>query len=203
MAEKEAHAGHAGFSEHDGNAASAPERKPPAADLVAELASTKDRLLRSLAEQENTRTLARRDRDEAVRYAAAAFAADLLPSIDNLERALASVPEGKRSDPLTAGVLSGVEATRRAILDAFAKHGLRRLEPIGEPFDPQRHEASFEADDARYAPGAVTQVIQPGYQHHDRLLRPALVGVNKTTDQAADGAPHTPGGTAPSRDQVR
>jgi molecular chaperone GrpE len=170
-------------SDHNGGAATpSAEREPSVADLMAELAAAKDRLLRALAEQENIRAQARRERDEAVRYAASGFAGDLLSSIDNLERAIASVPEDQRSEPVIAGLLTGVEATRRALLDTFAKHGLKRLDPIGEPFDPHRHEASFEAADARHPPGTVTHVIQPGYIHRDRLLRPALVGVSKTPD---------------------
>jgi molecular chaperone GrpE len=175
--------------EHDSAAATpSPEQGPSVADLAGELAAVKDRLLRSLAEQENIRAQARRERDEAVRYAAAGFAGDLLSSVDNLERAIASVPEDQRLEPVIAGLLTGVEATRRALLDAFAKHGLKRLDPIGEPFDPHRHEASFEAADARYPPGTVTSVIQPGYMYRDRLVRPALVGISKTSD-APDGTP--------------
>ena len=173
-------------SDHNGTAttpvAEVSAHDPPVADLMAELAATKDRLLRALAEQENIRAQARRDRDDAVRYAASGFAGELLASIDNLERAIASVPEDQRAEPALAGLLTGVEATRRALLDTFAKHGLKRLDPIGEPFDPHRHEASFEATDARYPPGTVTHVIQPGYMHRDRLLRPALVGISKTPD---------------------
>jgi molecular chaperone GrpE len=152
---------------------------PAGADLATELAATKDRLLRTLAEQENIREQARRERDDAVAYAAAGFAADLLSSVDNLERAVLSVPEVKRSDPVIAGLLTGVEATRRALLDAFAKHGLRRFYPVGDPFDPHRHEATFEVADEQYPPGTVVSVLQPGYMHHDRLLRPALVGVSQ------------------------
>jgi molecular chaperone GrpE len=163
-------------------AAPAAEREPEVTDLMAELAATKDRLLRSLAEQENIRAQGRRERDDAVRYAASGFAGDLLSSIDNLERAIASVPQDQRSEPVVAGLLTGVEATRRGLLDAFAKHGLERLDPIGEPFDPHRHEASFEAVDAQHRPGTVTHVIQPGYLYRDRLLRPALVGISKAPD---------------------
>ncbi|RFB88681.1 nucleotide exchange factor GrpE [Rhizobium leguminosarum bv. trifolii] len=152
-----------------------------AANIVTELAVTKDRLMRSLAEQENIRNQAQRDRDQAVRFAAAKFASDLLPVVDNLERAIASVPKDKRTDTAVADLLAGVEATHRALLDAFTKHGLTRLEPIGKPFDPHQHEASFEVVDPQYAPGSVTNVIQSGYMHHDRLLRPALVGVNATS----------------------
>jgi molecular chaperone GrpE len=165
-------------------AAPAAEREPEVTDLMlmAELAATKDRLLRSLAEQENIRAQGRRERDDAVRYAASGFAGDLLSSVDNLERAIASVPQDQRSEPVVAGLLTGVEATRRGLLDAFAKHGLERLDPIGEPFDPHRHEASFEAVDAQHPPGTVTHVIQPGYLYRDRLLRPALVGISKAPD---------------------
>jgi len=188
MPEKDAPKHHPA-SEHDTAAATPPkEPEQSVANITAELAEAKDRLLRSLAEQENIRNQARRDRDEAVRYAASGFASDLLPVVDNLERAIASVPEDKRSDPVVAALLTGVEATRRALVDAFAKHGVKRIDPIGEPFDPHKHEASFEAADPRYASGTVTSVIQSGYVHHDRLLRPALVGVNK----ASEDVPATP-----------
>jgi len=165
----------------------APASDRSAAELADELATTKDLLLRSLAEQENSRKLARREREGAVRYAASGFARDLLSTADNLERALASAPADLRSEPTVAALIDGIEATRRALLDAFAKHGLQRLDPVGEPFDPHRHQASFEVADARYEPGVVAQVIQPGYMHHERLLRPALVGVSK--DAATAGAP--------------
>jgi molecular chaperone GrpE len=174
--------------ERERDATTTPTRERSVADLEAELAVTKDRLLRSLAEQENVRAQARREREDAVRYAAAAFAADLLSSIDNLERAIASVPSDRPPDAVVSGLLTGVEATKRGLLAAFAKHGLKRVEPIGEPFDPHRHEASFEAADARYPPGTVVSIIQPGYVHHDRLLRPALVGVSMTPEPAGKDA---------------
>jgi molecular chaperone GrpE len=179
--------------EHDGTAAT------PVADLSAELAATKDRLLRSLAEQENIRAQARRQQDEAVRYAAASFASDLLLSIDDLERAIASVPEDQRAEPAVASLLNGVEATRRALLDAFAKHDLKHFDPLGQPFDPHRHEASFEAPDSRYPPGTVTTVIRPGYLYCDRLLRPALVGVSKAPDPPQEDVAAGLGGTPPPK----
>jgi molecular chaperone GrpE len=188
MPEKESQTPPAGAPPDGAAPTTASEQDPAVADLTTKLAAAKDRLLRSLAEQENIRSQVRRERDDAVRYAAAGFAGDLLSSLDNLERAIASVPEGQRAVPAVAGLLAGVEATRRALLDAFARHGLERFEPIGEPFDPHRHEASFEAVDARYSPGTVTSVIEPGYMYRDRLLRPALVGVSKTSD-APDGTP--------------
>lgn len=163
------------------------EGEGSAAALRAELSAANDRLLRSLAEQENIRAQARRERDDAVRYAAAGFAGDLVPSLDNLERAIASVPENRRSEPVLAGLLTGIEATRRSLLETFARHGLERIDPTGEVFDPHRHEASFETDDERYPPGTVTTVIQPGYRHHDRLLRPALVGVSRARELPREG----------------
>ena len=185
--------------EKDAQTAPPPAGEPTVATLTAELATAKDRLLRSLAEQENIRAQGRRERDEAVRYAAAGFAGDLLSSVDNLERALACVPEDQRAEPSVAGLLAGVEATRRALLDAFAKHGLKRLDPIGEPFDPHRHAASFEAIDMRYPPGTVTSVIQPGYMYRDRLVRPALVGVSKAPDPPQEDVAASLGGTPPSK----
>jgi molecular chaperone GrpE len=195
MSETNDPSGHAG-PDRDQPAAprSMPDRND--AELMAELASTRDRLLRCLAEQENIRRQAQRDRAEAVRYAASQFAADLLQTADNLERAIASVAPEKRADRAVSSLLSGIEATRRALLDAFAKHGLRRLEPIGEKFDPNWHEASFELADERHPPGAVASVIQPGYLHHERLLRPALVGVSKSpeaTTTAGDPKNHKDG----------
>jgi molecular chaperone GrpE len=151
-------------------------------EITAELAAAKDRLLRCLADQENIRRQAQRGREEAVQYAASQFARDLLPTADNLERAIASVPPEKRADGAYSRLLEGIEATHRALLDAFAKHGLRRLDPIGEAFDPHWHEASLELVDDRHRPGAVASVLQPGYVHHERLLRPALVGVSKSAD---------------------
>jgi len=180
---------HAAGAEHETGAATLANRpEKSAADIATELAATKDRLLRSLAEQENIRNQALRDRDQAVRYAAAKFASDLLPVVDNLERAIASVPMDKRSDPAVADLLAGVEATHRVLLDVFTKQGITRLDPIGKPFDPHQHEASFEAADPQYSPGSVTNVIQSGYMHHDRLLRPALVGVNAMSGDGR-GAP--------------
>lgn len=168
----------------EANPRSRPDSAPEAnaAEPELELAATRDRLLRCLADQENVRRQAQRDRDEAVRYAASRFAADLLQTADNLERAIASVPEEQRADPAMAGLLAGIEATRRALLDAFARHGLRRLEPVGEKFDPNWHEASFDVIDGSHPPGVVASVLQPGYVHHERLLRPALVGVSKAPD---------------------
>jgi len=152
---------------------------PPDGDLAAELDDTRERLLRALAEQENIRAQTRKVMEDAAIRGAGGIAADLLASMDSLERAIASVAVEKRSDPAIESLLAGVEATRRALLDAFSRHGVKRFDPAGEMFDPHRHEASFEVPNGQVPAGTVTEVIQPGYMHHDRLLRPALVGVSR------------------------
>jgi molecular chaperone GrpE len=160
------------------------------AKLEAELAESKDRLLRTLAESENQRRRAEREREDARRYAASAFAKDLLDVADNLRRALASVAPEKVQDEQVKNLLEGVAATERALLAAFERNGLKRIEPeIGERFDFNLHQAMFEVEKSGRPAGSIVQVLQPGYQMHDRLLRPALVGVAKAEAQPKD-MPH-------------
>jgi molecular chaperone GrpE len=156
------------------------------AELHAELADCKDRLLRALAEQENARRRALRERDEAVRFAASGLARDLLVTADNLRRAIESVPEDRVADETVRRLLAGVVATERALLDALAKHGIHRIASLGERFDPDRHEAVFEVSAPERAAGTVAEVLQEGYLHHDRLLRPAMVGVAKGGAEPAE-----------------
>jgi molecular chaperone GrpE len=149
----------------------------------SEVAELKDRLLRVLADQENARKRSEREREDAVRYASSALGRDLLTTVDNLRRAIESVgpvegPEDNDLPEIARTLLAGVAATERGLLDTLEKHGVRRVDPVpGEPFDPHRHQAMFEVPGGDYRPGTVAQVLQPGYLHHDRLLRPALVGV--------------------------
>lgn len=170
----------------------APEAEPDGtgravAELEAELAEVKDRFLRALAEQENFRRRAERDRAEAIKFAASDVVRDLLPAIDNLRRAIESTPQSKVLDEPVQKLLTGVEATEQGLLEALEKHGIRRIDPLGEMFDPTQHQAMLEVADSTRPAGAVAQVLQPGYLHHDRLLRPAMVGVAKGggSDRAA------------------
>lgn len=150
------------------------------AKLETELAETKDRLLRALAESENQRRRAQREREDTQRYAAASFAKDLLDVADNLHRALASVTADEIQDERVKSLLEGVAATERALLAAFERNGMKRIEPkLGDRFDVNLHQAMFEVENSGRPPGTVVQVLQPGYQMYDRLLRPALVGVAK------------------------
>jgi molecular chaperone GrpE len=158
------------------------------AALEAELAEHKDRALRALAEVENTHRRARREREEASKYAVTGFARDLLSAADNLRRALDSLPEAEISDPRTRSLLEGVAATERELLGVFERHGIRRIDPKGEPFDHNFHQAIFEAEAPGRPAGTVVEVLQPGYVLHDRLLRPAMVGVAKKQAPAAEPA---------------
>lgn len=159
----------------------------------AEMAKLKEERLRALAEMENTRRRAARDRQEASQYAISAFARDLLPVADNLERALASVSaEARAADPHLDALVGGVEATFRTLQAAFERHGIRPIAAKGEPFDPHRHEAMFEVPDESVAHGTVVQVLEAGYTIFDRTLRPARVGV------ASGGPKVTPSSAEPS-----
>ncbi len=149
------------------------------AAVEAELAETKDRLLRGLAETENVRRRLQRERDDAQKYAVGGFAKDLLSPVDNLRRALEAMPESEVTDPRVKSLRDGVEATERELLAALERHGLTRIDPKGERFDHNFHQAIFEADRPDLPVGTIVEVLQPGYVLHDRLLRPAMVAVAK------------------------
>ena len=158
-----------------------PEPLPPpdrTVQLEEELAEAKDQLLRALAEQENIRRRAQRDKEESVKYAATAFAKDLISTADNLRRALDSVKESEL-DEVGKNLLTGIAATERGLLAAFERNGIRRIDPLGEKFDHNLHQALFEVEDTSKPTGTVAQVLAPGYTLHDRLLRAAMVGVAK------------------------
>lgn len=164
------------------NDAPAPAETPAedalAAQLREENARLKDQMLRALAEAENTRRRAERDREDTAKFAISKFARDLLNVADNLRRALDSVPADAAGDNAALGTLvEGVAATERELLGAFEKHGIARIDPTDQPFDPNYHQAMFEVPDSGKVPGTVAQVMAPGYVLHGRLLRPALVGV--------------------------
>jgi molecular chaperone GrpE len=159
--------------------------------LEAEKADLKDRLLRTVAEMENLRRRAEREVADARSYAISKFAADMLGVADNMGRALASVPAEARAsgDPSVKALLEGAELTEREMLRALEKHGVKRLDPKGERFDPHFHQAMFEVPDPSVPAGTVAQVVQVGYSIGDRVLRPAMVGVAKGGPKApAEGA---------------
>ena len=161
-----------------------------ASALAAENAELKDRILRTLAEMENLRRRTQRDVEEARKFAVTGFARDLLEGVDNLGRALAAVPaEAREQNDFMKNLVLGVEMTERALLNAFEKHQVRRVEPKkGDRFDHNLHQAMFEVPTVDHAPGTIAEVVQAGYVIADRLLRPALVGVAKAAPQAAADA---------------
>ncbi|MBU6234844.1 MAG: nucleotide exchange factor GrpE [Alphaproteobacteria bacterium] len=150
------------------------------AALQAELADAKDKMLRALADAENTRKRAERMQLDTSKYAVTGFARDLLDVADNLRRALDAVPaEQRTSNEALNNLLQGVEATERVMLAAFEKHGVRKISPHAGVFDPNVHEVMFEAEVAGKRAGEIIQLVESGYMIADRLLRPARVGVAK------------------------
>ena len=151
-------------------------REPANIDtIVAERDEMRDRLMRALAEAENVRKRAARDREEAAQYGGSKLARDLLGVYDNLVRAMDAVGEDQPA------IREGLELTRRELTQVFEKHGVRRLSPeTGEKFDPQVHQAMFEAPLPGTKAGDIIQVMADGFMLHDRLLRPAQVGVSST-----------------------
>lgn len=156
------------------------------AKLEAELAAVKaqqveqqDLMLRIKAEAENVRRRASMDVEKAHKFALEKFASDLLPVVDNLERALGFID---RDDEALKGVVEGVELTLKNFLDTVAKYGVNQLDPQGQPFNPDQHQAMSIQPSADVAPNTVTFVMQKGYELNGRLLRPAMVGVSKAPE---------------------
>ena len=165
-----------------------PSAEERVAALETELAEQKDHLLRALAETENVRRRAQREREDALKYAVSGFAKELLSVADNLRRALDSLPESEVGDERTRGLLAGVAATERELLSVFERHGIQRIDPDGERFDHNLHQAIFEAERTGKPSGTIIEVLQPGYVLHDRLLRPAMVGVAKENPRPGESA---------------
>jgi len=159
------------------------------AALEAEVASLKDQLLRTLAETENIRRRAQREREDTAKYAVSSFAKELLAVADNLRRAVDAVPaEQREQDEALRNLLVGIEATERQLLAAFDRGGIKKMEALGEPFDPNFHQVVFEVENTGKPGGTIVQVLQDGYTIHGRLLREAMVGAAK---HGADEAPAT------------
>ena len=145
----------------------------------AQLAEQHDLMLRIKAESDNIRRRASMDVEKAHKFALEKFAGDLLPVIDNLERALAFI---NREDEALKGVVEGVELTMKSFLDTAAKYGVNQIDPQGQPFNPELHQAMSIQPSADVAPNTVTFVMQKGYELNGRLLRPAMVGVSKAPE---------------------
>jgi molecular chaperone GrpE len=169
----------------------------PTAELVKEAADMKDRLLRTLADMENLRRRTEREVADARTYGITAFARDILAVADNMDRALKALDDEIR-DKADAGVkalLDGVELTERELLKVMEKHGIAKIEPQGQKFDPNLHQAMFEVPDPSVPAGTVVQIVQPGYTIGGRVLRPALVAIAK-------GGPKSAPSEAPANDNT-
>ena len=149
--------------------------------LEEEVQSLKDRVLRTMAEMENLRRRTEKEKADASVYAIAKFARDMLNVSDNLSRALSAVPAEARAgdDETLKALIEGVELTERDMLNQLERHNVKRLSPKGEKFDPNFHQAMFEAVNPTVPNGTVMEVVQDGFVIGDRVLRPALVGVAK------------------------
>lgn len=149
--------------------------------LNAENANLKDKALRTLADMENLRRRTEKEIADSRLYAVTNFARDILSVADNVRRGLESVPAdvAAAADGPFKALIEGIELTERDLLKTLERHGVKKLEPKGERFDPNRHQAMFEVPDESLPHGTVTQVVQAGYVIGDRPLRPALVGVSK------------------------
>ncbi|MHA1559830.1 MAG: nucleotide exchange factor GrpE [Alphaproteobacteria bacterium] len=163
--------------------------------LNADIADLKDRLLRAAAEMENMRRRFEREMADTRQYAVTGFAREVLSIGDNLGRALEAVPDdAQKEEGAMASLLAGVEMTERELLRVLDKHNVKRLEPHGEKFDPNFHQAIFEVEHAEAPHGTVVQVVQPGYSIGERVLRPAMVGIAKkkklgpATDKQSEAA---------------
>lgn len=160
--------------------------------LQAELDKTKDQMMRALADAENTRRRAQKDKLDAGNFAISNFAKDLLDFSDNFGRALASIPEDiAETDDRVKSVVQGIQAMEKELLRTFEKHGIQKIEPLEEIFDPNFHEVMFEIPGSGKPGGTILQVLEPGYLLKERLLRPARVGV--AADDGSGSAPQEPG----------
>lgn len=149
-------------------------------EAQAETARLKDQLLRSLAEMENMRRRGERDREETAKYAITGFAREILSVADNLRRALENIPaDARATDEMLNTLAIGVEATERELMAIFERFGVKRIEPSGQIFDPNFHQAIAEVPGTGKPAGTVVETMRPGYVIHDRLLRPAMVSVAK------------------------
>jgi len=158
-----------------------PSVEPDDADnLKPEGEELRGQLLRVMAENENLRKRTEREVVAAKKYGPLSFARDLLASLDNLEKAISLIPENKSEmDETLKNILVGVDMTGREVVSVFERHGIKKINPDGEKFDYNLHQAMFDVPTNEVEPGTVVQVVQVGYQLHDRLLRPAMVGVSK------------------------
>ena len=159
-------------------AAAEPVPEQDFSELVKELEQVRQHVLYAQAETQNVRRRLEQEKQTVAAYAATGFARDVLSVKDNLDRALAAIPEDLRQDERMKSLIAGIEATGRELDTVFQRNGITRIEAMGQPLDPHKHQAMVEIP-SNAEPGTIVQEMQAGYMIKDRLLRPALVGVAK------------------------
>jgi molecular chaperone GrpE len=189
-----------------GAAAGAAQAGAPGPDellvaLSAETADLKDRLLRAHAEMENMRKRTEREKEEIAKYAVTRLARDVVTVGDNFQRAIDAVPAGAaEQDPALKSFLDGVTMTERELLNVLERHGIKRIQPVGEPFNPHLHQAVMEIPRTDVPAGTIVQLFQAGFTIEDRVLRPAMVAVAKGGPKPAPAPEAAPAGSAPPAD---
>ncbi|OIN87518.1 MAG: nucleotide exchange factor GrpE [Alphaproteobacteria bacterium CG1_02_46_17] len=157
------------------------------AKLELALAESRDQLIRTMADMDNLRKRSIREREDAMKYSISGFARDLLDVADTFKRALDAIPQDLRSEERINPLIEGIQAMERVLLTCFEKNGIRKIEPLDESFNPNFHEVMFETPIPEKPTGTIIQIIEPGYLLHDRLLRPARVGVSKSETPSPHG----------------
>ncbi|MDY0008848.1 MAG: nucleotide exchange factor GrpE [Bdellovibrionales bacterium] len=179
-AERTAENASASASAGEGIAAALAAAEARVAELEAQLAELNDKSLRALADADNTRKRLEKERQDTAKFAVSSFARDVLSVADNLGRALAAItPEQRTQDGPLKTIFAGVEATERELLRVMENQGIKKVDCLGQAFDPNLHEVMFEIEAPDQKPGTILQVLEPAYTIHDRLLRSARVGVAK------------------------
>lgn len=160
---------------------------PRVGELEKKLAEANDKMLRAIAEADNTRKRLEKEKQDTVKFAIASFARDLIDVADNLRRAIAAIkPDAREANAELNNIAIGVEATERVLISIFDRNGIKRIDTVGQTFDPNKHDVIFESDVTDKPAGTIIQEVESGYTIHDRLLRPAKVGVAKDGENTAE-----------------
>ena len=156
--------------------------------LNEEITSLKDQRLRAIAELENFRKRAEKDQSDALKYGISNFAKEIINIRDNIERAQSSISDEAKNNEAIKSVIEGIDLIAQSVVSTFEKIGIKKIESLNEKFDHNLHQAMMEIENEELEPGTIVQELIPGYTLHDRLLRPAMVGVSKKTKKNEDNA---------------
>ena len=156
--------------------------------LNEEITNLKDQRLRAVAELENFRKRAEKDQSDALKYGISNFAKEIITIRDNIERAQSSISDEAKNNEAIKSVIEGIDLIAQSVVSTFEKIGIKKIESLNEKFDHNLHQAMMEIENEELEPGTIVQELIPGYTLHDRLLRPAMVGVSKKSNKNEDNA---------------